>query len=106
MPPMALFLAFHITCALILSPMSLSPWRGDNVLEAGSLRILTGGAKSSESRYLSEMYLMNSKNRTQSLSWLAYRRAVRRSVKIEEQRSDFFRTVPGFQFAPLGEERE
>jgi len=53
-----------MTCLLILSPMSLVALEGDHVLEAGPLRIVTGGAKSSESPYLSEMYLMNQHEQT------------------------------------------
>ncbi len=41
---------------------------GDHVLEAGPGGMVTGGAKSSESPYLSETYLMNSMNSNFSIS--------------------------------------
>ena len=51
-------------CMLILSPMSLLPRSASMSLKLAPLGMVTGGAKSSESAYLSEMYLMNSMNRT------------------------------------------
>ena len=53
-----------MTWVLILSPMSLLPLRATMSLKLAPVGMVTGGAKSSESPYLSEMYLMNSMNRT------------------------------------------
>ena len=53
-----------ITCVLILLPMSLSPLRETMSLKLAHMGIVTCGAKSSESPYLSEMYLTNGMNRT------------------------------------------
>ena len=53
-----------MTWVLILSPMSLLPLRATMSLKLAPGGMVTGGAKSSESPYLSEMYLMNSMNRT------------------------------------------
>ena len=49
---------------LILSPMSLLPFSATMSLKLAPLGIVTGGAKSVVSPYLSVMYLMNSMNRT------------------------------------------
>ncbi len=49
---------------LIRSPMALLPLSAIMSLKLAPLGILTGGAKSSLSPYLSVMYLMNSMNRT------------------------------------------
>ena len=53
-----------MTWVLILSPMSLLPLSATMSLKLAPLGMTTGGAKSSESPYLSETYLMNSMNRT------------------------------------------
>ena len=53
-----------MTCVLILSPMSLLPRNSSMSLKLAPLAIVTGGAKSVLSPYLSVMYLMNSMNRT------------------------------------------
>ena len=49
---------------LIWSPMSLLPLSAIISLKLAPAGMVTGGAKSSESPYLSETYLMNSMNRT------------------------------------------
>ena len=53
-----------MTCVLIRLPMSLLPLSAAMSLKLAPLGMTTGGAKSSESPYLSEIYLMNSMNRT------------------------------------------
>ena len=53
-----------MTWVLILSPMSLLPRSASMSLKLAPLGIVTGGAKSVLSPYLSVTYLMNSMNRT------------------------------------------
>jgi hypothetical protein len=53
-----------MTWVLILSPMSVLPLRATISLKLAPGGMVTGGAKSSESPYFSEMYLVNSMNRT------------------------------------------
>ena len=53
-----------MTWVLILSPISNLPFSATMSLKPAPGGMTTGGAKSSLSPYLSEMYLMNSMNRT------------------------------------------
>ena len=56
--------SFAMTWVLILSPMSLLPRSASMSVKLAPLGIVTGGAKSVLSPYLSVMYLMNRMNRT------------------------------------------